>query len=262
MLTLREQVEGLGAPEKPAYFRYLTLMAFHVFLQEKVRLPFGQPSLLLIAVRTRSTLLSSKSELEEPTTRPTSFPNPSLLVSPPSASTISLSSARRFRRLRLRRAASTRCAFLSIAFARLRLFFQPGVPALAIDQPGESLDVLRSRATELHASSFSVVPTHPSLLSIPLGLAGAHQRTNASLAIALVQAFLSSPRLPPAFAANAISLPSPLSTEEGMPELPLEVIAPELLGEKMVQGLKATNWPGRCQIAKDATKTEIGRAHV
>ena len=34
-------------------------------------------------------------------------------------------------------------------------------------------------------------------------------------------------------------------------------IAPELLGEKMVQGLKATNWPGRCQIAKDATKTAL-----
>lgn len=37
-LTSGEQVEGFDTPEKPAYFRYLTLMAFHVFLQEKVHL--------------------------------------------------------------------------------------------------------------------------------------------------------------------------------------------------------------------------------
>lgn len=29
-------------PEKPAYFRYLTVMAFHVFLQEKVSIPFAK----------------------------------------------------------------------------------------------------------------------------------------------------------------------------------------------------------------------------
>lgn len=42
-----------------------------------------------------------------------------------------------------------------------------------------------------------------------------------------------------------------------MPALPLEVIAPEVLGEKMVQGLKATNWPGRCQIAKDTKEAGL-----
>jgi hypothetical protein len=46
---------------------------------------------------------------------------------------------------------------------------QPNVPALAIDQPAIGLDVLRSQATELGASSFNVVPELPELSTITLG---------------------------------------------------------------------------------------------
>lgn len=45
---------------------------------------------------------------------------------------------------------------------------QPGVPALAIKQD-EGLDVLESRAKELQASSFTVVPEHPQFKDIKLG---------------------------------------------------------------------------------------------
>lgn len=46
---------------------------------------------------------------------------------------------------------------------------QLGVPALAIKQPDEGLDVLRARATELRASSFNVVEEIPQLLHVKLG---------------------------------------------------------------------------------------------
>lgn len=45
---------------------------------------------------------------------------------------------------------------------------QPGVPALAIKQD-EGLDVLESRAKELGASSFTVIPEHPQFKDIKLG---------------------------------------------------------------------------------------------
>lgn len=144
---------------------------------------------------------------------------------------------------------------------------QPGVPALAIDQPAEGLDVLRARAEELGASSFTVVPENPDLYSITLGtlpsfilpslanpnptsgksgLAGAHQRTNASLSLALVQTFLSSPRLPPAYSSS--SLPSSTSNP-----LPRSLIAPSPLSPILIKGLEQTRWPGRCQIEDDHT---------
>jgi len=51
----------------------------------------------------------------------------------------------------------------------LCLCLKPDVPALAIEQPQEGLDVLRSRANELKASSFTVVPEHTELRKIKLG---------------------------------------------------------------------------------------------
>lgn len=160
--------------------------------------------------------------------------------------------------------------FLCVSACRILTLLtddQPGVPALAVDQPAEGLDVLRSRAAELGASSFTVVPENSEIHSIPLGasiyvsaaslvsadsctlgLAGVHQRTNASLAVGLVQAFLASPRLPPAFASHAL----PPSTASS---LPVSLVAPSPLPREIVGGLVQTRWPGRCQIERD-TKVE------
>lgn len=89
-------------------------------------------------------------------------------------------------------------------------------------------------------SSLSV---HPLMISAS-GLAGAHQRTNASLAIALVRTFLASPRLPAIFRPHAL-LTSSLSP------LPHSLISPDPLPLEIVQGLKKTSWPGRCQVEPD-----------
>lgn len=144
------------------------------------------------------------------------------------------------------------------------------MPALAIQQP-DGLDVLESRAKELKASSFTVIPEHPQLRGIklgaldlfrfdspeltpsPPGLAGVHQRSNASLAVALVQSFLASPRCPPAFSDLSVSsdessAPTDAST---LPSLPSSLVAPNPLPPTLVTALEQTRWPGRCQVSPD-----------
>lgn len=162
---------------------------------------------------------------------------------------------------------------------------QPGVPALAIKQD-EGLDVLEARAKELHASSFTVVPEHPQFKNIklgrfsllvppvarhsrarslttrgpsPSGLAGIHQRSNASLAVALVQSFLASDRCPPAFSTIASTFATQARAEpaaqadpaEALPTLPADLVAPNPLPEPYVSALEQTRWPGRCQLSPD-----------
>lgn len=83
------------------------------------------------------------------------------------------------------------------------------------------------------------------------GLAGAHQKTNASLAIALVQAFLASSSLPPAF--SAVAIPSAAASKS----LPSDLISPSPLSNSIVEGLKNTRWPGRCQIAADTESESL-----
>jgi hypothetical protein len=74
--------------------------------------------------------------------------------------------------LRLRRAESTRCVAFFAAFPTCpdspHALLQAGAPALAIQQP-DGLDVLESRAKELGASSFTVVPEHPQVKDVKLG---------------------------------------------------------------------------------------------
>ncbi|GAA5868554.1 hypothetical protein JCM1840_005487 [Sporobolomyces johnsonii] len=206
-------------PEKPAYFRYLTIMAFHVFLQEKV-------DATVLEVGVGGTYDSTNV-----------VPQPIVTgISPLGIDHIFVLGK----------------TIPEIAHQKGGIY-KPGVPALAIEQPKEGLDVLRSRAAELKASTFTVVPEHPQLRTVQLGLAGAHQRSNASLALAIVQAFLSSPRLPSAFSSAAIAtpLPTPSPGSSEPPALPHSLIAPTPLPPKVLEGLEQTRWPGRCQVASD-----------
>ncbi|ORY89056.1 FolC bifunctional protein [Leucosporidium creatinivorum] len=198
-------------PEKPAYFRYLTILAFHVFLQEKV-------DATILEVGVGGTYDSTNIVPAPITTGVTSLGIDHIFVLGKTLPEIA---------------------------AQKGGIYKPNVPALAIDQPAEGLDVLRSRAAELKAQSFTVVPEHPELANIKLGLAGLHQRTNASLSISLVQSFLSSPRLPSAYSSHAL----PHSTSD---PLPSSLIAPTPLPAAIRKGLEETTWPGRCQVEKDA----------
>ncbi|KAI5474406.1 hypothetical protein MNV49_003374 [Pseudohyphozyma bogoriensis] len=149
-----ERADPKTTPEKPAYFRFLTFMAFHVFLQEKV-------DATVLEVGVGGTYDSTNIVPKPITTGVTSLGIDHIFVLGRTLPEIA---------------------------AQKGGIYKPGVPALAVDQPAEGLDVLRARAAELKASSFTVVPEHPEL-------------TGVSLAI--------------------------------------------------VEGLKKTSWPGRCQIAKD-----------
>ncbi|KAG6911229.1 hypothetical protein DXG01_003096 [Tephrocybe rancida] len=107
--------------------------------------------------------------------------------------------------------------------------FKEGAPALSVDQPAEGLRVLEERAKELKASSFTVIPLEHGLPDIELGLAGAHQRQNAGLALALARSFVSSQNPP----------------------------AENDLSETFVTALKEAKWPGRCQTVVDPTRQNV-----
>ncbi|GAA5908446.1 hypothetical protein JCM8208_006198 [Rhodotorula glutinis] len=205
-------------PPKPAYFRYLTIMAMHVFLQEKV-------DATVLEVGIGGTYDSTNIVPQPITTGITALGIDHIWV--------------------------LGKTLPEIAHQKGGIY-KVGVPALAIQQP-EGLDVLESRAKELKASSFTVIPEHPQLKNVKLGLAGVHQRSNASLALALVQSFLSSPRCPPAFSESYIT-PAPTTAPADastLPSLPSSLVAPDPIPASIVSALEQTRWPGRCQVSPD-----------
>ncbi|TNY17987.1 FolC bifunctional protein [Rhodotorula diobovata] len=213
-----DKAVGDEMPAKPAYFRYLTIMAMHVFLQEKV-------DATVLEVGIGGTYDSTNIVPQPITTGVTALGIDHIWV--------------------------LGKTLPEIAHQKGGIY-KPGVPALAIQQP-DGLDVLESRAKELKASSFTVIPEHPQLRGIKLGLAGVHQRSNASLAVAFVQSFLASPRCPPAFSDLSVSsdessAPTDAST---LPSLPSSLVAPNPLPPTLVTALEQTRWPGRCQVSPD-----------
>lgn len=97
------------------------------------------------------------------------------------------------------------------------------------------------------------------------GLAGIHQRSNASLAVALVRSFLASDRCPPAFSAASAPTNDNTSTSgslksadtNSLPALPTGLVAPNPLPEPYVAALERTQWPGRCQLSPDPQDARI-----
>lgn len=92
---------------------------------------------------------------------------------------------------------------------------------------------------------------------IKLGLAGIHQRSNASLALALVQSLLSSPSLPSAFK-DLLPLDSPRSASGNPNDAMQENRQHQSIPDVLREGLEATRWPGRCQSVADKSDTRRG----
>lgn len=149
-----EQPRSVAVGMKPVYFHYLTLMAFHCFLQEKVGTAVvecgigGEYDTTNILLRPSVTGITSLGLDHE-----------NML-----GNTIE-----------------------SIAWHKSGIF-KPGVPAYSVPQPEPAMDVLRQRAKERDAP-LHFVPVHPALESgseeLKLGLRGSFQKINASLAIAI-----------------------------------------------------------------------------
>ncbi|KAL1722398.1 Mur ligase [Schizophyllum commune] len=140
----------------PGYFRFVTLMAFHTFLQMKV-------DATILEVGVGGTYDSTN------------------IVPKPVVAGITA--------LGIDHVAVLGKTLQDIAWQKSGIY-KEGVPALTVDQPPEGMEVLQRRAQELKASSFTVVPLLPGLSKVKLGLAGTHQLQNANLAAHLAHEFL------------------------------------------------------------------------
>ena len=185
-------------PLRPIYFRFMTLLAFHVFITERVA-----ATLLEVGI---GGMYDSTNIVSHPIVTG---------VTP----------------LGLDHTAILGNTIEEIAVQKAGIF-KSGAPALTTAQPESALNAMRAYAEKVNVSKFEVVPELACLKSVALGLPGMHQRTNASLAVALVRAFAES--------------------EAGKSIVPDAADALQTdgnqLSNKAVKALETAFWPGRCQV--------------
>lgn len=141
--------------DKPVYFHYLTLMALHCYMKERVG----------------TAVVECGIGGEYDTTN--------ILVKPSVTGVTSLG---------IDHEALLGDTIESIAWHKAGIFKQ-GVPAFSVSQPNAALEVLEARAKEIGAD-LHIIPVHDAVRSIELGLQGEFQILNASLAIAISAAHL------------------------------------------------------------------------
>lgn len=116
--------------------------------------------------------------------------------------------------------------------------FKHGAPALTVEQPQNALRVLEECAQRSKSSSFTVVPT-ATAGDVPLGLPGAHQRSNAALALAMVRTFCAS-------RVGATLYPGAHASLQSLDDS---------LPPSAARGLSQAFWPGRCQTVPTSGPT-------
>lgn len=198
----------MDASSKPAYFRYLTLMAFHTYVQEGVDTTIIE------------TGIGGEYDCTNILAHPTVVGITSLGIDhvPLLGNTIE-----------------------EIAWQKAGIM-KPGTPAYTVPQPAGAMEILEKRAAEKEVT-LTVVPRHPEIDHIPLGLAADFQKINASLAIAIAASHLR--RL-------------------GLDDIPADIITSPLPTQFRL-GLQQVQWEGRCQIIHEpANKTTwyIDGAHT
>jgi folylpolyglutamate synthase len=141
---------------KPVYFHYLTLMALHWYMKEKIGTAIiecgigGEYDTTNVLHRPMTTAVTSLGIDHEPLLGDT---------------------------------------IESIAWHKAGIF-KPRVPAFSVPQAEGALQVMHDRAKE-RGTTLTVIDEHQALKDIKLGLAGSFQRLNASLAIAVSASHLS-----------------------------------------------------------------------
>ncbi|XP_067339956.1 folylpolyglutamate synthase, mitochondrial [Channa argus] len=197
----------------PAYFRFLTILAFHVFLQEKV-------DLAVIEVG-----IGGAYDCTNIIRRPWVCGISSLGIDHTQILGDTIE---------------------KIAWQKGGIF-KPGVPAFTVKQPEEAMPVLKDRAKEMRCPLW-VCPELEDYQAdcgpLHLGLAGKHQRFNASLALQLSHTWLQKRCLPDR------SFPSNHLENSGV--LQATLFKPTSI---MVKGLADTEWPGRNQTLKHGDVT-------
>lgn len=207
---LEETKDSSSCVSMPAYFRFLTLMAFHVFLQEKVDLAVMEVGIGGAYDCTniiRKPVVCGISSL--------GIDHTSLL-----GDTIE-----------------------KIAWQKGGIF-KRGVPAFTVPQPDGPLAVLRERAEQISCPLYLCPPLEALEEGGPpltLGLDGEHQRSNAALALQLAHCWLQQKdRL--GTGELKVCRPSLLC------QLPLAPVFQPTA--HMRHGLRDTEWPGRTQILR------------
>ncbi|KAF4098879.1 folylpolyglutamate synthase, mitochondrial [Onychostoma macrolepis] len=205
-----EETKVAHGGSMPAYFRFLTILAFHIFLQEKVDLAVFEVG------------IGGAYDCTNIIRRPWVCGISSLGIDHTSILGDTIE---------------------KIAWQKGGIF-KPGVPAFTVKQPDGPMKVLQERAEEI-GCSLSVCPDleeYQGEGSLRLGLAGHHQRSNASLALQLSHTWLQRH-----FLTDPASSPVEFS---GVSPAPAFQPSPA-----MIKGLAETEWPGRNQTLKHGPVT-------
>ncbi|XP_069729286.1 folylpolyglutamate synthase, mitochondrial [Phaenicophaeus curvirostris] len=195
----------------PAYFRFLTIMAFHVFLQEKVDLAVVEVGIGGAYDCTniiRAPVVCGVSSL--------GIDHTSILGD----------------------------TMEKIAWQKGGIF-KPGVPAFTVAQPERPLEVLRDRARERKCPLYlcpELDAFEGDRRALALGLAGTHQRSNAALALQLARTWLQR-RGCRGLGELKETLPGAKTLGRPVPLAP--TFQPT---DAMIQGLRDTEWLGRTQV--------------
>lgn len=202
-LEARPERQFEMTPLRPVYFRFMTLLAFHVFISLQV-----SATLLEVGI---GGMYDSTNIVQHPVVTG---------VSP----------------LGLDHTAILGNTLEEIAVQKAGIFKQDA-PAYSSEQPQAALAELEKYAKKVRASEFHVVRQLPGIETVALGLPGDHQQINASLAVALVQAFASSD------VGRAI-----------YPGAEAQLGANDdcALSPAVRRGLEQAFWPGRCQTVPAA----------
>ncbi|XP_075041257.1 folylpolyglutamate synthase, mitochondrial isoform X2 [Mixophyes fleayi] len=207
-----EETKNDGVCSMPPYFRFLTIMAFHVFLQEKVDL-----AVLEVGIGG-------------------AYDCTNIIRKPIVCGVSSLG---------IDHTAILGDTIEKIAWQKGGIF-KPGVPAFTVPQPAGPLEVLKDRAQEIGCHLYmcpDLAEYEQEDVTLHLGLAGDHQKTNASLALQLAQTWLRQQgcqgfgAVKPWRKYPSVKWPLPMASAF-RPTLP------------MVQGLQDTVWLGRTQVLK------------
>ena len=152
-----DRLSATGDGSKPAYFRFLTLVAFHTFLQERV-----DTAVIECGIGGE-------------------YDSTNILVSPTTTAVTALG---------IDHVGMLGGTIAEIAWHKGGIF-KKGAPAFTVLQPEPAMDVLRKRAEE-RDTTLQLVKRHPQIANgeVKLGLAADFQKSNASLAVAVTAAHL------------------------------------------------------------------------
>lgn len=208
-----EETKDAAQASMPAYFRFLTIMAFHVFLQEKVDL-----AVLEVGIGG-------------------AYDCTNIIRTPVVCGVSSLG---------IDHTSILGDTMEKIAWQKGGIF-KPGVPAFTVPQPERPLEVLRERARERGCPLY-VCPELDAFEAgsrvLELGLAGGHQRSNAALALQLSRTWLQRR----GYEAGTGVLQDALPVAEPLAQRSVPLAPVFHPSDAMIQGLRDTEWLGRTQV--------------